>query len=139
MTLPKLLSYLPRGTELDEAVWHKRHKFLLVILALHLPVIFTFGLWLGHSLLTTLYVMAPVAVCVLVGARVRRRRVASFLVTFGLVYTAGAFTVLSKGSIEAHFHFFVIIGLIALYQDWVPFMWNIVFTVLSHGLGSAWR
>ncbi|MGH4024286.1 MAG: ATP-binding protein, partial [Pseudonocardiaceae bacterium] len=42
-------------------------------------------------------------------------------------------------SIEAHFHFFVIIGLIALYQDWVPFMWNIVFTVLSHGLGSAWR
>ena len=139
MTLPKLLSYLPRGTELNEAVWRKRHKFLLVILALHLPVIFAFGLWLGHSLLTTLYVMAPVAVCVLVGARVRRRRVASFLVTLGLVYTAGAFTILSKGSIEAHFHFFVIIGLIALYQDWVPFMWNIVFTVLSHGIGSAWR
>jgi signal transduction histidine kinase len=39
--------------------------------------------------------------------------------------------------IEAHFHFFVLIGLIALYQDWVPFLWNVVFTVLSHGLGSA--
>ena len=40
-------------------------------------------------------------------------------------------------SIEAHFHFFILIGLIALYQDWVPFLWNVVFTVLSHGLGSA--
>jgi signal transduction histidine kinase len=31
------------------------------------------------------------------------------------------------------------IGFIALYQDWVPFLWNIIFTVLSHGLGSAFR
>ncbi|MGH3904125.1 MAG: ATP-binding protein [Pseudonocardiaceae bacterium] len=138
MTLTKLLNYLPRGTQLNEDVFQRRHKFLLVVLALHLPVIFVFGLSLGHSLTTTLYAMIPVAVCVLIGARVRRRRVASFLVTVGLVYTAAAFVVLSYGTIEAHFHFFVIIGLIALYQDWVPFMWNIVFTVFSHGLGSAW-
>ncbi len=32
----------------------------------------------------------------------------------------------------------MIIGFIALYQDWVPFSWNIVFTVLSHGLGTLW-
>ena len=31
------------------------------------------------------------------------------------------------------------IGFIALYQDWVPFLWNVVFTVLSHGIGSALR
>ncbi|HJW59853.1 MAG TPA: ATP-binding protein, partial [Actinomycetota bacterium] len=35
--------------------------------------------------------------------------------------------------------FFVLIELIALYQDWVPFLWNVVFTVLSHGFGSAVR
>ena len=45
---------------------------------------------------------------------------------------------LTRGSIEAHFHFFIIIGFIALYQDWVPFLWNVAFTVLSHGLGTAW-
>jgi hypothetical protein len=44
---------------------------------------------------------------------------------------------LSNGAIEAHFHFFIIIGFIALYQDWVPFLLNIVFTVLSHGIGSS--
>lgn len=139
MTLTKLLDYLPRGSTLDDTVWHKRHRFLLVILALHLPVIFAFGLLLHHTLLTTLYVMIFPAVCVLLGARVRRRRVASFLVTFGLSYTALAFVVLSNGAIEAHFHFFVIIGLIALYQDWVPFLWNILFTGLSHVLGSMWN
>jgi hypothetical protein len=31
------------------------------------------------------------------------------------------------------------IGFIALYQDWVPFLWNVGFTVLSHGIGSLWR
>ena len=46
--------------------------------------------------------------------------------------------VLTSGSIEAHFHFFIIIGFIALYQDWVPFLWNVAFTVLSHGVGTIW-
>ena len=46
---------------------------------------------------------------------------------------------LTHGTIEAHFHFFIIIGFIALYQDWVPFLLNIVFTVISHGIGSAWQ
>ena len=42
------------------------------------------------------------------------------------------------GRIEAHFHFFIIIGFIALYQDWVPFLLNVLFTVVSHGVGSMW-
>src|SRR5690606_21926662 len=41
-------------------------------------------------------------------------------------------------TIEAHFHFFIIIGFIALYQDWVPFLWNAAFTTVSHGVGSIW-
>lgn len=45
------------------------------------------------------------------------RGIASFVVTAGLTYTAAACTVLSGGSIEAHVHFFVIIGLIALYRN----------------------
>ncbi|MGH3798413.1 MAG: hypothetical protein ACRDSP_26495, partial [Pseudonocardiaceae bacterium] len=138
MTLTKLLDYLPRGSALSEAVWHKRHKFLLIILSLHIPVIFVFGLVLHHTPLTILYVMITPAVCVLLGAQIQRRRWASFFVTVGLVYTAAAFVLLSHGAIEAHFHFFVIIGLIALYQDWVPFMWNIVFTFICHGLAAAW-
>ncbi len=60
-------------------------------------------------------------------------------ITAGLTYCSAVLVSFSGGSIEAHFHFFIMIGFIALYQDWVPFLWNVVFTVLSHGVGSALR
>jgi signal transduction histidine kinase len=59
-------------------------------------------------------------------------------VTGGLVFCSAALVVVTTGSIEAHFHFFIIIGFIALYQDWVPFLWNVAFTVISHGIGTIW-
>ena len=43
-------------------------------------------------------------------------------VTGGLVYCSAALVGLTHGAIEAHFHFFIIIGFIALYQDWAPFL-----------------
>ena len=45
---------------------------------------------------------------------------------------------ITSGTIESHFHFFIIIGFIALYQDWVPFLLNVLFTVITHGVGSMW-
>ena len=86
---------------------------------------------IGYSLI------GPVLGLVL-GAVVPNRRLASFFITGGLVYCSAALVVLTAGSIEAHFHFFIMIGFIALYQDWVPFLWNVVFTVLSHGVGRRW-
>jgi PAS domain S-box-containing protein len=43
---------------------------------------------------------------------------------------------LSGGYIEAHFHFFVVIAIVALYQDWVPFLIALGFVVIHHGLGG---
>jgi diguanylate cyclase (GGDEF)-like protein len=44
---------------------------------------------------------------------------------------------LSGGTIEMHFHFFVVVGLITLYQDWVPFGLALLHVVVHHGvLGS---
>lgn len=139
MIWTRLANYLPRGNLLDDAAWHRRHKFLLGILGLHVPALFVFALWLGHDPLTTCYGLLPIAGCMAIGAWAPHRRVASFFTCAGLVYCSAALVVFSRGSIEAHFHFFIIIGFIALYQDWVPFLWNIVFTVLSHGLGTLWQ
>ena len=75
--------------------------------------------------------------CLIVGRLLRSRRPAAAFITLGLVYCSAALVGLSDGAIEAHFHFFIIIGFIALYQDWVPFLLNILFTVLSHGIGSS--
>jgi signal transduction histidine kinase len=135
----QLLTYLPRGNMLDEEVWRKRHRLLQWVLAIHLPGLFLFGLGAGRSLSYTLLTVAPLPLCIAGGMLTQYRRFASISITAGLVYCSAALVGLSGGSIEAHFHFFVMIGFIALYQDWVPFLWNVIFTVLSHGVGSVWR
>jgi signal transduction histidine kinase len=137
--LTRLLAYLPRGNTLDDRAWHKRHVFLQALLLLHLPVLFAFGLFMGRTTWDTLVVLSVPAACLVLGRLITQRRVASVLITAGLTYCSAVLVSFAKGSIEAHFHFFIMIGFIALYQDWVPFLWNVVFTVLSHGLGSALR
>ena len=133
------MTYLPRGNLLDDAEWMHRHRLLQWVLGLHLPALFVFGLALHHDALTTTEVLIPPLICLLLGRKFTQRRPASIAITAGLTYCSAALVGLSRGSIEAHFHFFIIIGFIALYQDWVPFLWNVAFVVLSHGIGSAWR
>jgi signal transduction histidine kinase len=137
--LTRLLAHLPRGNTLDERAWHKRHVFLQGLLALHLLGLYVFGVFMGRTSRDTLVVLSVPAACLVLGHLIRHRRVASVLITAGLTYCSAVLVSFSNGSIEAHFHFFIMIGFIALYQDWVPFLWNVVFTVLSHGLGSAVR
>jgi signal transduction histidine kinase len=129
--------YLPRGNTLDDETFRRRHLLLCWVLALHVPALFAFGLWQGFGVQHSAIEVAVPLACLAFARMARNRRVAAFFVTAGLVYCSSALVHLSHGSIEAHFHFFILIGLIALYQDWVPFVWNVAFTVLSHGLGSA--
>jgi signal transduction histidine kinase len=135
----KLLDYVPHGNTLDDEAWRRRHAVVSWLLLLHVPGLFLFGLALGQPLGLTLWAAGIPFACLVASRLVHHRRTASIFVTAGLVYSSAALVGLSRGSIEAHFHFFIIIGFIALYQDWVPFLWNIAFTVLSHGIGSVWE
>ena len=137
--MTRLLAYLPRGNTLDDRAWHKRHVFLQAVLLLHLLLLYVFGVYMGRSARETLVVLSVPAACLVLGHLIQHRRTASVLITAGLTYGSAVLVSFSGGSIEAHFHFFIMIGFIALYQDWVPFLWNVVFTVLSHGFGSAVR
>jgi len=137
--LTRLLAYLPRGNTLDQKVWQRRHVFLQWILLLHVVGLYVFGVWRGFGSAEVATAMVAPFACLVVGRLVTHRRLASLLITAGLVYCSAALVGFSGGSIEAHFHFFIMIGFIALYQDWVPFLWNIAFTVASHGIGSVWQ
>ena len=132
-----VLDYLPRGNTLSDEAWHRRHRLLVVVLAGHLPALFLFGVLRGYAPVDTAEALAAPLACLLLGLVMRGRRTASIFVTLGLVYCSAALVGLSGGAIEAHFHFFIMIGFIALYQDWVPFLLNVLFTVLSHGIGSS--
>ncbi|PVZ11953.1 sensor histidine kinase [Actinomycetospora cinnamomea] len=122
---------------LSDEEWTRRHRLLLWVLGLHVPLLALVGLVAGFPLAAILLVDLGVGGVVLAASMIHHRRTASLLVTFGLTGCSVALVVLSQGSIEAHFHFFIIVGFLALYQDWFPFLWNIAFTVLSHGIGSA--
>jgi signal transduction histidine kinase/CheY-like chemotaxis protein len=122
---------------LEDEVFRRRHLLLCWFLGLHVPALFAFAVWRGFGVQHAALEVVTPAVLLLFARLTPHRRLAAFFVTAGLVFCSSVLVHLSAGSIEAHFHFFILIGLIALYQDWVPFLWNVVFTVLSHGLGSA--
>ena len=41
---------------------------------------------------------------------------------------------LMHGAIEGHFHFFAMIPVVALYEDWVPFGLAVGIVLMHHGL-----
>ena len=130
-------AYLPRGNALDDATWSRRHLLVRWVLLLHLPVIAAIGLALGNPLeLVAASVVVPAA-ALLAAHVLRQRSLAALAATTGLLLCSTALVVLTRGTIEAHFHFFVIIGLIVVYQAWAPFLWHVLFTVLSHGVGAT--
>ncbi|SDG57051.1 Signal transduction histidine kinase [Pseudonocardia oroxyli] len=135
--MTRLLEWLPRGNTLDDAAWHRRHRLLQVVLAIHIPVLLALGLFLGNPPGLLLGAgIAPVVAALLAGHFVTHKRTAASLITAGLVWCSITLVAITGGTIEAHFHFFIIIGFIALYQDWVPFLWNVLFTGVSHAVGT---
>ena len=134
-----VIGILPRGNTLTEADWQRRHRLLLWVLLAHVPLLAVIGLVLGNPVVPLAVALAIPVVFAGLGQLLRHhRRWGSAAVTAGLVWSSTALVGMTGGTIEAHFHFFIIIGFIALYQDWVPFLLNVLFTVVSHGVGSMW-
>jgi signal transduction histidine kinase len=130
------LDYLPRGTALSDAEFKNRHTLLQWVLFAHIPALLAFGLYRHFTVEQSIEAVAAPAAFLALSRVLRSRRMSALAVTAGLSSCSIGLVILSGGSIEAHFHFFILIGFIALYQDWVPFVWNTVFTTFSHGIGS---
>ena len=134
----RLGRWLPRGRTLSEPVWRARHRALLIVLAAHAPALAAFGALRGHGLLHSAVEGGLVAFIALVAAvGSRHRKLSSALVSFGLFTCSALLVHFWDGTIEAHFHFFVVIAALALYEDWLPFGLGIGFVALHHGLTGA--
>jgi signal transduction histidine kinase len=129
---------LPRGRTLPAKELRKRHRALLALLWVHAIVVPLWGLERGYSLGHSALEGGAIAVCAgtatLLGAR---RAGGPVLVALGLLTSSAVIVHLSGGVIEAHFHFFVVIVLLALYEDWIIFLLAAAFVVLHHGIGGA--
>ncbi len=56
------------------------------------------------------------------------------MVAFGALYCSAALVDFSGGATEAHFSFFVMVAMLAAYEEWVPYLLALVFVILHHGL-----
>jgi PAS domain S-box-containing protein len=130
-----LLNALPEGRGLPAQEWRLRHRAVQAFIFAHaigLPLFgmsqgWAPGLALGEGLLIALIGLAA-------GITQLSRKLRSGLAALGCVLSSAVLVQFWGGIIEAHFHFFVVVALISLYQDWLPFLLAIAFVAVDHGL-----
>jgi PAS domain S-box-containing protein len=128
---------LPRGGSLPADLWAARHRTVLVVLWLHVAGIPVFGVARGETVLHSLFegsIVGAFAVAATFRPRVLPRGARAAIAAAGLMVASAVLVHLAGGAIEMHFHFFVMVGLITLYQDWIPFLVAIAFVAGHHGL-----
>jgi signal transduction histidine kinase len=131
----RIRQVLPEGRPLPDRLWRRRHLGILVLLWLHVLAIVGFGLIAGEGLAHSLAHGATIAGFALLAAWGRLgRTVRAVLASCGLITASAVLVHLSGGYIELHFHFFVMLPIIALYQEWTPFLLAIGYVAIHHGL-----
>ena len=133
--LDEARGWLPKGQSLSESVWRSRHRSLTRLLSLHVAGVFLFAIERGFSPVhAALEAGIIAAFACLAGTDRIGRRASSVVAAVGLVSSSAVLVHVSGGVIEMHFHFFVMVGLLTLYQDWVPFLCAIGFVVAHHAV-----
>lgn len=133
----RLRAALPVGYTLAPAAWDRRHRAILILLWLHVPALIAFGLLTGNSALQLLLVVPVVLLAGIATTPSPGRRVRSVAASAGLMTCSGLLVHFSGGYIELHFHFFVMVAVVGLYQDWVPFSAAVAYVAIHHGLMGA--
>jgi diguanylate cyclase (GGDEF)-like protein len=126
---------LPAGRMLPDAVWQRRHRGIVRIALASDVLLVLLSWWWGHGQLATAVVLVVVG-APLVPAVVPalHRSVRAGASTLSLLAASVALVHLWEGVTEAHFVFFVMVGVVSLYQDWVPFGIALLVVTLHHGV-----
>jgi hypothetical protein len=131
----RLRKRLPQGETLPEDIWHRRHRGFVAFLWLQTAGLIAFGIYRGFDPVHSLLEGGTVGLLALVASiRALGRTERAIAATLGLLSASAILVHLSGGVIEAHFHFFVMVTLITLYQLWAPFLISIAYVVVHHGV-----
>ncbi len=130
-----LLGFIPEGRAIPEQAWKIRHRGILVLLWLHAVGLAAFGIFQGFGVVQSVgegLLLAAIALAA--NSRRITRSFRSALASIGLVTSSAILVQFWGGYIEGHFHFFVMLAVIALYEDWVPYLLAVLFVAVEHGL-----
>lgn len=128
-------AWLPRGGTLDAPSWQARHRGISFLLWLHVVGIPAIIVLRGEGVVHAAGEAAAIAwLAVAASYDGFSPRVRSAAATLGLMTSSAVAVHVFDGVIEAHFHFFVMVAVVALYQAWLPFLLALAFVVVHHGL-----
>jgi diguanylate cyclase (GGDEF)-like protein/PAS domain S-box-containing protein len=130
----------PALTHLDfhGDAWRRRHRCIIYILVAHAPALMIFGLARGYGILHVSIDVAPILIFAALATHTwLGPRLRSVAASIGLMSAAAALVHLANGRIEAHFLFFVLLGVLALYDDWLPYAAAVLFVLFEHGVIGA--
>jgi diguanylate cyclase (GGDEF)-like protein/PAS domain S-box-containing protein len=126
---------LPAGVMLPREAWEPRHRWIVRLLWAHVPALAVFSLLKGNGVLHTMVEVTPLITCaVAANTESLSPRVRSCFAGSGLMIASAVLVHLGDGRTEMHFHFFVMLPVISLYQEWRPFLISIAFVALHHGI-----
>lgn len=126
---------LPQGRALSDRQWFLRHQTMLTLLWLHAVGLFLYAVLQGFTVLHSAgEVSLLVAAALVASYKPLSRSVLSSVCAFGLVLSSAILVHLSGGQVEMHFHFFVVVALVTMYQAPAPFGVAILFVLLHHGI-----
>ena len=136
----------PNGTEIPDGTFTSRHRGVIAFTAAFLPFLFVISRMEGLESITGAELPAipllhsiggvGLALAILGVAALPQipRRSRSSLAAVGFMVNASILAYFTGGFIEAHFLYFVGVGVVALYEDWVPFAITITYVALQHSV-----
>jgi diguanylate cyclase (GGDEF)-like protein len=127
---------LPQGGSLPLADWRRRHTGILALLWVNVVAVATYAAT-GASSNFVHEIDGAFALAVLAtlgGSRRLSRTLRTACASLGLLVAAALLIHDSGGLIEWHFYFFVLIIVLTLYEDWMPFLLAVGFVLIHHGV-----
>jgi diguanylate cyclase (GGDEF)-like protein len=126
---------LPAGDLLGDRVWARRHRVVIAVAFAQSLCLFAFALSRGFGVVHSAADALPVALLAAFGCWGHlSRKLRSVAGSLALISAAALLTHVWQGQIEAHFAFFVNLGLLTIYQDWLPFGIAIAYVLFHHGV-----
>jgi hypothetical protein len=128
----RLRNLLPEGVPLTDAAWQRRHRAILMTGYALIPLLVAVGVARNVPPTHIALEVSPIVLLTVAGNLARGRGLKAVLVSSGMLTTDAVLVHFTGGLIESHFSFFVMVPLIALYQDIKAFFIAVGFVAAQH-------
>ncbi|MEV6345270.1 diguanylate cyclase [Actinoplanes sp. NPDC051851] len=140
------ISGLIPDVHLPDEAFAARHRALRTVLTLAVPVLVAMAAFRDrivamldgpqaahtHGVSIMWAMVVSTAVCAAVANFVDARRAGSLVVSLGLLLGSAALVHAGGGLTDLHFGFFIVLGLIGLYQEWLTLVLSVALVAVHH-------